>query len=307
MGFPGGLARLTQSQLVTWAVRAKRQIAEGQLPDYIPLLAKADAEALAVQVQRVDGQVYLMGNVRQSFVLMSVVKPFLLLYLLQERGPATVFAHVGMQPSDQPFYAIEQLVADQGRPRNPMLNSGAIALCDQLPGDDGASRCAVLCDWLNHYAETRLTLDQAMLQSVRSLNNETNRALANLLHQADHVRDVDVTLDTYNHICCLSGTVTDLARLGLLLAHPQSPIATPHRQTVNTLMFSCGLYEESSAVAVRIGLPIKSGVSGIVLAVVPGQGAIACYSPPLNANGNSIAGIALLEQMSQELGLSVLI
>lgn len=303
--FPTRLAALTQAQLVTWAARAQTRAEKGRLPDYIPLLAKADRRLLAVQVQRIDGQMYQVGNVNQPFVLMSVMKPLLLLFLLETIGQEAVFARVGVQPSDQPFHSVAQLMNDRSFPRNPMINSGAIALTALVPGETARDRCDRVCDWLNRKAGCRLTLDEVMLDSVRSLSNETNRSLANLLAQSGFVESVEMALDTYNHLCCLASRITDLVRLGLLLAHPQGQITPSSQRIVNALMLTCGLYEASAEYTTRIGLPLKSGVSGALLAVVPREGAIACYSPALDETGNSIAGLLLLEQLAQGLNLSV--
>jgi glutaminase len=65
------------------------------------------------------------------------------------------------------------------------------------------------------------------------------------------------------------------------------------------MMMTCGLYEASADFAKRIGFPSKSGVSGAILSLVPPEGAVACYSPPLNAEGNSQAGIFLLEKIAE--------
>jgi glutaminase len=240
-----------------------------------------------------------------------VVKPFVLWFLLEQQGADAVFARVGMAPSDQPFHSIAQLTVDQGFPRNPMINSGAIALAAQLPGATGSERCEALRHGLNQAAGCDLVLDQEVLESVRSLDNEANRALARLLAQAGYIDDIDLTLDTYNQICCLAGTVGDLSRLGMLLAQSVNldqsavPPRRSSQQIVNALMLTCGLYEASGSYAVRVGLPMKSGVSGGLLAVVPGEGAIACYSPPLDACGNSIAGLFLVEKLAAELQLSL--
>lgn len=292
-------------QLDAWIAVAKTLVHQGRIPDYIPNLGKVNPNWLAIQLQLADGWVYQAGEVRQPFVLMSVIKPFVLLYLLEHFRAEAVFSWVSMQPSEYSFHSIHQLKADQGFPRNPMINSGAIALAGRIPGMDGNSRCASLCQWLNELSGAHLFLDEAMLASVRSVGNETNRAIAKILAQADYLDSIDVALDTYNQICCLAGTVDDLVRLGLLLARPHPQIANTHRRIVNALMLTCGLYEASGAFAVRIGLPTKSGVSGALLSVIPGLGAIACYSPVLDHSGNSLAGLFLLEKLSQELELSI--
>ncbi len=298
-------AALTQPQLESWVAQARVYAHTGRLPDYIPLLAQVDAELVAVGIRTAAGQGYVAGAIDQPFALMSVVKPLLLLFLLETLGWDAVFARVGIDPSEQSFHSLAQLNADRGFPRNPMLNSGAIALASALPGEKGAERCETLRLWLNQAAGSRFVLDTAMLASVRSLRNEVNRAIADTLLRAGYINQVESALDTYNHLCCLAGTVTDLAQVGLLLAQPNVQIQPIHQRVVNALMLTCGLYEASGRFAVRIGLPTKSGVSGALLSIVPGQGAIACYSPTLDGTGNSIAGLFLLEQLTQTLNLSV--
>ncbi|MGI0485962.1 glutaminase A [Pantanalinema rosaneae CENA516] len=300
-----GLTALTQVQLDTWVRAVRIQPQTGRLPDYIPLLATANPDSFAVQVECMHGQTYAAGDLAQTFPLMSVVKPLMLLVLLEQLGSPTVFTWVGMDPSDQPFHSLLQLTADRGFPRNPMLNSGAIALASHLPGRDGDQRCEYLRQWLNQQSGASLVLDQAMLASVRSLRNEANRAIAHALAQAGSVDAIDITLDTYNQICCLSATVADLAKLGMLLVYPHRAISPTHQRLVNALMLTCGLYEASGRLAVQVGVPMKSGVGGALLAVVPRQGAIACYSPCLDEAGNSVAGLALLREMAQSLNLSV--
>lgn len=299
------LTALTQDQLDAWVAQARLLTLRGRLPDYIPQLAQVNARLVAVQVQTIAGQSLTAGDFAQPFVLMSVVKPLLLLFLLDRLGSEAVFQQVGIEPSDQPFHSLAQLKSDQGRPRNPMINSGAIALTALLSETSGRDRMETFRHWLNDRAQTQLVLDQKALRSVRSLPNETNRAIATLLYKNQRLDQVDLALDTYNQLCCLSGTIADLAQLGLLFVQPQARIDPIYQRIVSALMLTCGLYEASGTFAVRIGLPIKSGVSGALLAIVPRQGAIACYSPAIDAIGNSVAGLFLVEKLAQTLGLSI--
>lgn len=299
-----GFITLTQPQLDSWVAEAETIAHTGRIPDYIPRLAEVNRDRVAVQIQATHGQSFSAGEPSHRFAFMSVIKPFVLLFLLEKLGQQIVFCRVGKRPSDQVFHSLAQLAEDKGFPRNPMINSGAIALADLLPGRDGSNRCESLRHWLNQAAGAQLTLDEAMLASVRSVGNETNRAIAQLLKQSGYLNSIEIALDTYNHICCLSGTVGDLARLGLLLVTSETPTAANQR-TVNALMLTCGLYEASGEFAVQVGVPTKSGVSGALLAVIPKHGAIACYSPALDDTGNSVAGLWLLEQLVRSLNLSL--
>ncbi|MGA7936865.1 MAG: glutaminase [Kovacikia sp.] len=213
-----GLPTLTQAQLEAWVIQAKTRAQMGRLPDYIPLLAKANPNWVAVQIQQKNGESHSAGEVEEPFTLMSVVKPLLLLFLLEQLGEEQVFAHVGLDPSNQSFHSLTQLREDRGFPRNPMINSGAIALASLLPGNDGTCCCETLRRWLNEKSGSHLSLDAQMLASVRSLNNEVNRAIAEILAKSGYLGSIETALDTYNQICCLSGTVADLAKIGLLMA-----------------------------------------------------------------------------------------
>lgn len=288
------LDTLTPAQLDALAREAVQQAQTGQLPTYIPALEAASADEFAAYIHTVSGQCLGVGDRSIMFPLMSVIKPFLLLYLLERLGEAAVFQWVGVQTSEYAYNSLVQLEADNGFPRNPMLNSGAIALCGLLGQADRAWE--PFCRWLNEQAQVNLQMDHDVLASVRSLPNERNRAIAQYLASTEHLAaPADTALGLYEAICCISANVFDLAQLGLLLVSDRLPARS--RQVVTALMTTCGLYQYSSAFAVDVGLPCKSGVSGAVLAVVPRQGAIACYSPPLDIIGNSVASLWFLRQL----------
>ncbi|MEY3330721.1 MAG: hypothetical protein RLZZ115_3606 [Cyanobacteriota bacterium] len=299
------LDRLTQEQVNTWVQEGQQRSQFGQLPSYIPQLAQVNPQEFGVKILTLQGQSYQAGNQTLRFPVMSVIKCFLLLNRLLELGQERVFQQVGDQPSDQPFNSLEQLQSDGGWPRNPMINSGAIALAGLLPGQDANSRCQYLCSWLNQFADCQLVLDQDILESVRSAPNPKNLALVSTLAASGYLEHPDITLDTYNQICCLSATISDLAKLGWLLLQPTNPEWESAIRIVKTLMITCGLYETSGHFALKLGIPTKSGVSGAVLSIIPLQGAIACYSPPLDPQGNSIGGLFFLEKIVKTLNLSL--
>ncbi|QLE59560.1 glutaminase A [Nostoc sp. TCL26-01] len=301
-----GLERLEQRALFNWVQLARNHAHLGKVADRIPQLAIANPDWFAVHILCcASGEIYSVGDTSCVFPMMSVIKPFVLLYLLEHLGVEKVLCWVGVEPSDAPFNSLEQLISDGGKPRNPMINSGAITLADKLPGQDGSQRTQSFCRWLNDLAGCHLQLDEVMLASVRLSRSPANLAIARYLTETGHIKNLDIALDTYEQICCLSGRVEDLALIGKCLALESGLLSSQHRQIVNAIMLTCGLYQASSHFAVKIGLPMKSGIGGGLLAIVPGEGAIAIYSPALDSIGNSVGAIAFVEALSQNLQLSI--
>ncbi|MDJ1183177.1 glutaminase [Roseofilum casamattae] len=272
----------------------------GTLPSYIPELARVNPQQLSISIQCLDGRNSSWNAPDRPLPLMSAIKPFILLYVLEEFGTVEVEKMVGTLPSQMPYNSLEQLEIDEGFPRNPMINSGAIALCSTLPGESAAQKCDRFREWLNEYGSVRLTLNRQLLASVESLPNLRNRALTEKLAESGYLRSSEtIALDTYQQVCCLSGTLAELSQLGLGLVAPQGRVNPVHQEWVIRLIKTCGLYEYSEQFAIEIGLPTKSGVSGVLLSLVSEWGAIAIYSPLLDAIGNSVMGLALLRRITQ--------
>ena len=295
------LKQVDREQWQAWINQAIAEAKKGNLPRYIPLLSHENPHNYALLVTRLDGEVFSSGNLLKTFPLMSVIKPFLFLYFLSQQGQEWVFGYVGKEPSDYAFNSLIQLQLDQGFPRNPMINSGAIRLAGLLSGNTSRDRCLGLRDWLNQLGNCQLFLDEEMLASVQSRPNERNQALVREMAHHGHLENPEEALDTYNQICCLAGNIEDLAELGMLLVRSRPPLKKEDCQQVQTLMSSCGLYEASAQFAKEIGLPTKSGVSGVFLSIIPEQGAIAIYSPPLDPQGNSVAGLYLIRKIAESL------
>jgi len=296
------LRSLTPAQWQSWYQEAQAQAGQGSLPDYIPQLQRADPNWWTVQVGDGQGKIFGAGPQDLSFPLMSVIKPFLLLYLLNRYGKNWVNQQVGKQASSLPYYSLAQLEQDHGFPRNAMINSGAIALADKLPGAHAEVRCRCLQDWLNNKAQTQLYLDRSLLNSVRSRPNASNQALTALLAKSGRLHDETEALETYNHICCLTTNINALYQLGQILL----PTSTPLRGSafVRQMMLTAGLYEESAHYAGIWGFACKSGVSGALLALLlpppeqQGGIVVASYSPPLAATGHSLVGMTFLDLLA---------
>jgi glutaminase len=293
------LARLSVEDIQAWIGEVHLSDLKGQTPYYIPVLNQINPEVFALQIHCLKGEILSWGDETVTFPLMSVIKPFLLLYLLTHLGEDAVFRRVGKQASSYPFNSLTQLQEDRGFPRNPMINSGAIALADLLAGETPESRCENLLLWLNEMGNCQLFLDRSVLESVHSYPNAHNQALSLELEKNGYISHRYLALETYNRICCLSGKIDDLANLGKLI------LASSFAEIILEIMTNSGLYEASEKFAIEVGFSTKSGVSGALLSIVPQQGAIACYSPLLNEQGNSILGLNLLTYISRWMELNI--
>lgn len=275
---------------------------------YIPELAHAPLDATAVAVLGTDGQRYVAGDHGWQFTLQSSAKLLVLAGLLEERGPEFVFSVVGAEPTGGSFSSVAWLETHGPRPANPLVNAGAIALCAHLKGNL-EDRVAWIEGWCERLYGRRLSVNSRVLASERR-TGDRNRSIAFFLRGAGNIREpVEDVLESYFTLCSLEGSVGDACHLPAVLAAggripgTDRRVLSPHTAaSVVAIMATCGMYDESGAWLLEIGLPAKSGVSGVIVAVSPGTAGIAVASPRVNARGNSVRGHQMLRALSQRLG-----
>lgn len=284
----------------------------GATADYIPQLAAADPDRLALAVVGPRGRVRAVGDADHEFTIQSISKPFVLALALADRGRDEVMRRVGAEPSGEPFNAIS-LEPGTGRPANPMVNAGAIATSGLIPGGGVDERTARIVDGLSAFAGRSLWVDEQVYAS-ESATGDRNRALAHLLRSHGIIDGpVDTAVESYFRQCSVVVTVRDLAVMSATLAfggvnpvNGDRVVPEPVARDVLSIMTSCGMYDYSGEWLLRVGLPAKSGVSGGLLAVAPSQFGVAAFSPRLDEHGNSVRGIALLEALSERFGMHLL-
>ena len=290
-----GLITTARSLLDDLAQQAERSTPLGALPDYVPILSQANPQAFGAAVWAIDGRRWERSQPGRRVVLMSVIKPLLLLYAQAVLGREAVRSLVDCHPSALPYNDLNQLLEDGGRPRNAMLNSGAIALAGAIPGQTARDRVRRFQDWLFQTTGIMVPVNETVLASVQALPNERNRMIAQTLAQFGSVTDPVAALDSYNRLCCSAIHLSELAQLGGWLADPPDDRAAIVHGTLEAMGIA-GLYQSTNEWMVRVGWPAKSGVSGVMWAVQPGRGSIACYGPLLNPQGHSITGLAFVER-----------
>jgi len=289
---------------------------DGDIATYIPELANANPDWFGISLVTLDGASYDVGDSNQPFTIQSISKPFAYGLALELGGPDEVSRRVGVEPSGDAFNSIS-LQQGTGRPLNPMINAGAIAISSLINDRIGANALPHTLEWFSRFAGRELTIDQRIYESERSTGHR-NRAIAHLLRNFDIVGDaVEQGLDLYFRQCSILVTCHDLAVMAATLAnHGVNPVtgvramASPspewargHVEDVLSIMTTCGMYNYAGQWLYDVGVPAKSGVAGGILAVLPGRMGIAAFSPKLDVQGNSVRGVKACHELSQRFGL----
>ncbi|HVO54587.1 MAG TPA: glutaminase A [Solirubrobacterales bacterium] len=284
----------------------------GAVADYIPPLALADPDWFGIAIATTEGHCYEVGDSRQRFTIQSISKPFTYGLALADLGFEAVDAKIGVEPSGDAFNSIS-LAPDSGRPLNPMINAGAITATSLIAGADPAEREGRILDAYGRFAAASLAVDREVYESERATGHR-NRAIGHMLRGFGVLEDdPEVALDLYFRQCSVAVDCRELALMAATLANggvnPASGERALGREAVDrvlSVMTTCGMYDSAGEWVVDVGMPAKSGVAGGVLAVLPGQLGIAVFSPPLDPHGNSVRGIEVCRQVSEDLSLHLL-
>jgi glutaminase len=281
----------------------------GKVANYIPELAKVDPQHFGIAVALPSAETLTAGDAATPFSIQSISKVFTLAIALGRLGDQ-IWARVGREPSGLAFNSILQLEQENGIPRNPFVNAGAIAVTDAiLQGRQPREVLAELLRFIQAAAEDdTITINQAVAKSEQATAHR-NIALAEFMAAMGNLRNpTALAIGTYVHQCAVEMTTSQLARAGrFLLGAPGCPklVSIARIRRINALMMTCGHYDASGEFAYRVGLPGKSGVGGGILAIAPGKASIAVWSPGLNEYGNSKLGSIAVEKLARGMGWSV--
>ncbi|WP_024803585.1 glutaminase A [Nocardia sp. BMG51109] len=298
--------------LVAAAYGRYRGHGAGAVADYIPVLAEADPGLFGVVVAEVAGDMHAAGAADVEFTIQSISKAFVYALVCDQLGHDVVRDRVGVDNTGLPFDSVIAMELNDGHPMNPMVNAGALATTALMPAASPDERWERIRSGLSRFAGRPLDIDTTVFRS-ESATNHRNRALAQLLESYGRI-DIDPlrVVDVYTRQCALRVSARDIAVMGATLAdggvNPVTGerVVTPAvcRDTLSVLA-ATGMYERSGEWLFEIGLPAKSGVSGGIVAVAPGKGAIGTFSPPLDSAGNSVRGQRAVAYLSRTLGLNV--
>ncbi|MDP3894454.1 glutaminase [Nocardioides sp.] len=284
----------------------------GAVADYIPELARADPDRLAIALTTPDGATYCAGDADVEFSIQSMSKPFAYDIALRDSGFEAVLGKIGVEPSGEAFNEIS-LESSSGRPRNPMINAGAIAAHSLIEGRDAEERTERFRERMSLAADRELQYDEAVYTSELE-SAYRNMAIGYMLRTHGVLDgDPEDVVRGYIRQCALSVTTRDLSIMAATLANGGVQPVTGRRlsgdrairQTLSVMM-TCGMYDAAGDWMTTVGIPAKSGVAGGILGALPGQVGIAVLSPRLDVHGNSTRGVQLFERLADDMGLHLM-
>ncbi len=284
----------------------------GRPYDSIPQMASLDPDGFGICLATVDGYLYEVGDTRRDFTIQSISKVFTYGLALADRGIEAVGELIDVEPSGEAFHEIS-VHPTTGRPRNAMINAGAIAAVALIDGDTPEERFERIRSLFSRCANRDLEMEQDIFEADYAIAHR-HRAIGHLLRDAGVIDgDPDPAVELYFRQCALQVDARDLALMAATLANGGIQPRTGERvfdpevvERVLSVMTTCGMYDAAGKWVADVGLPAKSGVGGGVLAVLPGQMGLAVYSPRLDPHGNSVRGVAAIRQISRELELHFL-
>lgn len=276
----------------------------GNVAQYIPELAKISPDKFGMHLCTMTGAHHCFGDARETFSIQSISKVISLALALQFEDER-IWQRVDVEPSGDPFNSLVQLEYENGIPRNPLINSGALVICDILVSCLKNPKQDYLAFVRKLAGKESIDYDETVAASEKE-QGFNNRAMVNLLKGYGNIQnDVETVLDFYFDTCSIRMTCEELAVTFMLFANAGKIFSTGEqvltiRQTkrLNALMQTCGFYDEAGEFSFRVGLPGKSGVGGGIVAIYPKMYSVAVWSPPLNKKGNSSAGMLALELLT---------
>jgi glutaminase len=283
------------------AIELPKMDDQGQVASYIPELQNVDANKLGIHLTTTDNQNYGLGHFNERFSIQSISK-VLSLTLAVHLDSAHLWDRVGVEPSGSPFNSLVQLEYEKGIPRNPLINAGALVICDILISRMKEPTKELLEFTRNISGNPTIDYNPRVSQSEKSAGYR-NAALINLMKAYGNIEnDIDTVLDFYFNLCSIEMSCRELTQAFLFLAaggvnpiNNEKIISVSQSKRINAIMQLCGFYDEAGEFSFKVGLPGKSGVGGGIIAIHPGKYSIAVWSPRLNDKGNSYKGMKILE------------
>ena len=289
----------------------RKYLHEGAVADYIPELAKVEANKVAISTIE-DGKLTSVGDSKIKFSIQSIVKVILYALAMKNYKVSELKKYVGVRPSAKPFNSVIELELSEKRiPVNPFINAGAIIIVAILHNVYREKTFDVILKKASEFLGEEVDYSREIAESEKE-SSFTNRTLIYLMLAKGILPSdtkVEEVLDTYFKACSILVNTENLAHMSYVISNDgidldgKEIITAKEAKVLRSLMATCGTYDYSGDFAIRVGLPAKSGVGGGIVTASKNKNGLAVYAPRLDKHGNSYSGVRMLEFLSQKLDL----
>ena len=289
---------------------ATNNLDKGTVASYIPELANVSIDNFGMNLLVNSNERYVVGQSNTKFSIQSISKVLALIKAFSILDNE-IWKRVDVEPSGNPFNHLSLLELENGIPRNPLINSGALVISDILVSTLKNPKTDFLNFIRDLVGDKTINYNEKVAQSEKETGFK-NYAAANMLKSYNNLNnDVDEVLDFYFHQCSIEMDCEQLCKAFYVLSNKgkcllnKSRITTSQAKRINAIMLTCGFYDEAGEFAFEVGLPGKSGVGGGIVALLPNKFVISVWSPGLNIKGNSKLGMQALEEFTTSSNLSI--
>lgn len=288
----------------------KQQSDRGTVASYIPELSNVNPNKFGISLLDNEGKAFHAGDSGEKFSIQSVSKVLSLALAYSIMGE-NLWKRVGVEPSGDPFNRLSLLELENGIPRNPLINAGALVVCDVLVSQLKNPKSDFLKYVQQIANDPSISYDRKVAQSEKKTGFRNYAAAYLIKSFGNFENDVETVLDFYFYCCSLSMSCSQLVKVFYIFMNRGNCLRNtrylkrPQVKRINAIMLTCGFYDEAGEFAFEVGLPGKSGVGGGIVALLPNTFCVATWSPGLNINGNSQLGMQALEELTTKTGLSI--
>lgn len=285
----------------------------GNLANYIPALNKEENKNdLGLCIIDSKENIFPCGDFEKKFTIQSVSKVLTLMLAIKDIGLDKVFNKVGYEGTDEAFNSFTKLDSSQdSKPANPMINSGALVITSLIHGE-GDEKFNRILEFIRKVTKNpELNYNEEVYISELE-TTDRNRSMAYLLKSKDIIEgNIEGIIDSYTKQCSIEINTIDLAHAGRYISLGCKDLLNSDKDNqkiskiIKGILLGCGMYDYSTEYSINVGIPSKSGVGGGIMGVLPEGAGVGVYGPSLDSYGNSIAGMELLKDISQELNLNI--
>eukprot|EP00756_Hemistasia_phaeocysticola_P008006 Hpha_TRINITY_DN14464_c0_g1::TRINITY_DN14464_c0_g1_i1::g.157384::m.157384/K01425/glsA, GLS; glutaminase len=284
----------------------------GSLAESIPILKNQDPNVFSVAVTTVDGQQVEIGDTNQ-FSMQSAGMPFLYASAVEDYGESRVHSFVGQEAIGRSVGQEEFGLTEAGKPFNAVCNAGALVTASLYhPEESVQDRIVRYVGVVRKLSAGKPSVNEEVYASEQDTSYR-NHSLASFLmaercfspscksikQYQDHVAFYHRTCAVQNSALGVSAQAATLANYGV------NPLTGEKVYSFNTikltlqLAYSCGMRNSAGEWACTVGIPAKSGITGVIWLCVPGVLGLCVRSPKLDVNGNSVRGVEFSRRFAE--------